>query len=396
MLSLESRFHALGDLLNGHATLWRPAPFHEPRPAWCARYPGLSIRLLALSDAEVERLAGDNLGLIEWVGRHLGAQFPTLALRKLIELPRSGAVPASDSSSRLAWRVPGRKQEEIEAFAAAVAEVHHPLLEWCSGKGHLGRLLGARRQQPVYSLEWDAELCAAGAELAARAGVEQHFIACDVLTDFAASHLPGHHAVALHACGDLHLALLREAVAAASPAVDLAPCCYYRIATPRYQPLNPDARLALSRDELHLAVTETITAGARELRLRDRDMAWKLAFLEWRSGTGVARGGTFKPIPAAWYGAGFAAWMARVAQRENLVLPGESDWDALEARGWQRQREVRRLDLLRLAFRRPLEIWLALDRALYLERHGYSVTLSEFCPRRLTPRNLLISARRNP
>lgn len=393
MLSLESRFHALGDLLHAHAALWRPAPFHEPRPAWCARYPGLSIRLLALSDAEVERLAGDNPGLIEWIGRHLGANFPALALRKLIDLPRTGEAPAPNSSL-LAWRVPGRKQEEIEAFAAAVEEVRHPVLEWCSGKGHLGRLLGQRWQQPVYSLEWDAELCAAGTELAARAGVEQHFIACDVLTDFAASHLPGRHAVALHACGDLHLSLLREAVVASAPAVDLAPCCYYRIAQGRYQPLNPDARLALSRDELHLAVTETITAGARELRLRDRSMAWKLAFLEWRSGLGVARGGTFKPIPAAWYGAGFAAWMAQVAQRENLPPPTDLDWENVEARGWARQREVRRLDLLRLAFRRPLEIWLALDRALYLERHGYRVTLSEFCSRRLTPRNLLISARR--
>ena len=129
-------------------------------------------------------------------------------------------------------------------------------------------------------------------------------------------------------------------------------------------------------------------------RLRDRDMAWKLAFLEWRSGVGVARGGTFKPIPAAWYGAGFATWMAQVAQRENLPPATDLDWEAVEARGWERQREVRRLDLLRLAFRRPLEIWLALDRALYLERHGYHVTLSEFCSRRLTPRNLLISARR--
>jgi len=246
----------------------------------------------------------------------------------------------------------------------------------------------------VLSLEWDAALCAAGAAMAARAGVEQRFVACDVLTDFAASHLPGRHAVALHACGDLHLALLHGAVAAATPALDLAPCCYYRIATPQYQPLNPDARLALSRDELHLAVSETVAAGARERHLRDRDMAWKLAFLELRAAAGIARGTTFKPIPAAWYGDGFAAWMQRLAAREGVPLGEAPDRDALERQGWARQREVRRLDLLRLAFRRPLEIWLALDRALFLERQGYRVTLSEFCPRRLTPRNLLISARR--
>ena len=52
-----------------------------------------------------------------------------------------------------------------------------------------------------------------------------------------------------------------------------------------------------------------------------------------------------------------------------------------------------RLSIVRHAFRRPLEIWLALDLAVRLENDGYSVSLGRFCERRLTPRNLLISAR---
>ncbi len=393
-MNLETRFHALRDLLHVHAALWRPTPFHQPRPAWCARFPGLTTRLLALADAETERLAGDNHALIDLASRHLGAAFPSLALlHKLIELPASAPVTAA-ADSRLAWRIPGRKQAEIEAFAGAMAAGGEPILEWCAGKGHLGRLLGGRHQVPVLSLERDVALCAAGDELAARAGVAQRFLAVDVLGEAVRPHLPGRHAVALHACGELHLALLRGAVAAATPALDLAPCCYYRIASPRYPPLNPDAGLALSRDELHLAVTETVAAGARERRLRDRDQAWKLAFLELRAAAGIPRERTFKPVPAHWYEAGFAAWMRRLAEREAVPLDAAPDWAELEQRGWARQREVRRLDLLRLAFRRPLEIWLALDRAVYLERHGYRVTLSEFCPRQVTPRNLLISARR--
>jgi hypothetical protein len=296
-----------------------------------------------------------------------------------------------EPGAQLTWRIPGRKQAQIEAFAGAVPDAGAPLLEWCAGKGHLGRLLGARWRQAVLSLEWDAELCAEGESLARRAGVEQRFLQLNVLQSALAPLLAGRHALALHACGDLHLALLREAATARVPALDLAPCCYYRIATPDYQPLNPDARLSLSREELHLAVTETVSAGARERRLRDRDLAWKLAFLEWRAEQTGVRGKTFKPVPAAWAADGFAPWLARLAQREGLVLPAATaEW---EARGWQRLREVRRLDLVRLTFRRPLEIWLALDRALFLERQGYRVTLTEFCPRGITPRNLLISAR---
>jgi len=63
-----------------------------------------------------------------------------------------------------------------------------------------------------------------------------------------------------------------------------------------------------------------------------------------------------------------------------------------EANGWRRQREVMRLSIVRHAFRRALEVWLALDLAVYLKNRGYVVELGSFCERQLTPRNLLISA----
>jgi hypothetical protein len=43
-------------------------------------------------------------------------------------------------------------------------------------------------------------------------------------------------------------------------------------------------------------------------------------------------------------------------------------------------------------FRRPLELWLVLDRALYLQERGYEVKLGTFCAPTLTPRNVLLVA----
>lgn len=389
LFDLTARFHRLGGLLATHGGLWRPAPFHVPRPDWCERHPDYAAHLLALSDDQVAVLASDNRALIDLAGRFIPG---LLELRELIEFPRLDrrlvAGNAHDNS-----HIPGRKQAQIEAFAGSVGEVAAPVLEWCAGKGHLGRLLGGYWRRPVLSLELDQSLCREGERLAARVGVEQDFLTADALDSDASRYLAGRHAVALHACGDLHLALLRGAAERGARAVDLAPCCYYRSVARDYVPLNPDAGLQLSRDELHLAVTETATAGARDRRQRDRAMAWKLAFLEFRAERGVPRKRTFKPIPAGWYGSGFAAWMDRLAEREGLELPARPDWPAWEAKGWARQRDVMRLDLARLAFRRPLEIWLALDRALYLARRGYQVSLAEFCDRAVTPRNLLIQAR---
>ena len=71
------------------------------------------------------------------------------------------------------------------------------------------------------------------------------------------------------------------------------------------------------------------------------------------------------------------------------------DWQALEAAGWKRLAMVRNLELVRALFRRPLELWLLLDRCLYLVEQGYSVRLGEFCPTSLSPRNLLILAERS-
>ncbi|MNT60344.1 hypothetical protein D3C72_1979200 [compost metagenome] len=56
---------------------------------------------------------------------------------------------------------------------------------------------------------------------------------------------------------------------------------------------------------------------------------------------------------------------------------------------------MRNLELVRGLFRRPLEVWLLLDRALYLEEQGYAVRLGTFCDYHLTPRNLLLLAERD-
>jgi hypothetical protein len=55
---------------------------------------------------------------------------------------------------------------------------------------------------------------------------------------------------------------------------------------------------------------------------------------------------------------------------------------------------VRNLELVRGLFRRPLELWLVLDRALFMVENGYDVEVGEFCDSHLTPRNLMLIAQR--
>ena len=90
-----------------------------------------------------------------------------------------------------------------------------------------------------------------------------------------------HSPVALHACGDLHVRLLRLASAAGCAQLAVAPCCYNRIAAEHYQALSAPAQastLQLSLDDLRLPLAETVTAGQRMRRQRDLSMARRLAF----------------------------------------------------------------------------------------------------------------------
>jgi hypothetical protein len=391
-MNLGERQRALDATLAALRPLWHARPFSEIRPAWCLEWPALAAELLALDDAEQARLADDGEAAAGFVARHIAdiAELPGLA-----RVAVSHARPLPDFGPFWAWEIPGRKRGQIEAFAASAARSGRPVIDWCGGKGHLGRLLARHWQVGVTTLEIDSALCADGVHLARRAGVEQGFVATDVLQP--GVQLPaGRHAVALHACGDLHRVLVGQAADRGLAALDVAPCCYYRGVSGDYQPLSGKLLAQLSADDARLAVTESVTAAPRRLRQRDREMAWKLAFDVWRREVdGVDEYRSFKPVPAAWMRGNFTDFMARMAQRERLAAPAAQRMDALERRGWQRQREVMRLSIVRQAFRRPLEIWLALDLAVRLENDGYAVNIGRFCERRLTPRNLLISARLN-
>ncbi|PTU74277.1 methyltransferase [Pseudomonas mangrovi] len=393
---LAERFRALDAFLVEHQQLWRPRPFHHLQLPWEAGHRELAdwLRARSLTQAEQAHNSPECLDA--------PAPFPQLAqisarLSAVGELPQQ-VVAARNP--RLAVDVPGRKLEQIQAFAAALDFDRAPRhwLDWCAGKGHLGRWL-AQDGATLTCLEWDAALCSAGESLSQRHGHCAVHAQQDVMAADVQQHLnDATTAVALHACGDLHVRLLQVASAAGSPQLAVAPCCYNRTRDARYQALSQPANessLRLDRDDLALPLSETVTAGARTRRQRDQSMAWRLGFdLLQRQLRGSD---DYLPTPSlevAWLGRPFAEYCRHLAALKQLALTGEQPWAQYEAAGWQRLAQVRNLELLRGLFRRPLEIWLLLDRALYLQERGYEVRLGRFCEYRLSPRNLLLLAQR--
>jgi hypothetical protein len=91
---------------------------------------------------------------------------------------------------------------------------------------------------------------------------------------------------------------------------------------------------------------------------------------------------------------GLTAFIHDMCRHHQMTPPTHFDENLWLQRGQLRWRQVQRLQILRHLFRRALELWLVLDRALYLQEHGYHIELFQFCSRQLTPRNLLLQATR--
>ena len=391
-----ARFQALDSFLLQHQALWRPRPFHYLQLPWESELPELAAWLRSRSLEQAE--ASDNSPF----ALSAPAPFPELA-HQAQALSQLGEIPSLDSPPRahtFSVDVPGRKLAQIQAFASHLQFRQRPAhwLDWCAGKGHLGRWL-TQDDQHLTCLEYDPALIESGSALSNRLGLAAAHLQQDVLADDCSGRLCKEHTpVALHACGDLHVRLLQLASRNGCTQLAVAPCCYNRIADLHYQPLSVAAQgssLQLSRDDLGLPLSETVTAGARVRRQRNQSMAWRLAFdLLQRQLRGIDEYLPTPSLPSDWFSKPFASFCHDLAKLRDVPLPGEQDWPELEARGWQRLAEVRNLELLRNLFRRPLELWLLLDRALYLQEQGYHVKLGTFCDYQLTPRNLLLLAER--
>ena len=390
--SWPDRFHYLDTALQQHRWLWSAQPFKQSRPSWCEHLPELTSLLLNLPDEQVERYTADSTLGLQLLAEYLPELFE---LNEQLVLPWYRQTTTADAGPHIAWEIPGRKWQQITAFQRAVTPSAAAVVEWCGGKGHLGRLLANQWRVPVATLEWNETLCREGERLAARVGTQQRFHCCDIHATQATDHLKKHHVVALHACGSLHRKLLRDAVEMSVPALDLVPCCYAHGLNSDYIPFSASATLNLSRDEVRLAVTDSATATPAQIRLRDREMAWKLGFDILRRE--LLQVDEYRPIPSinkAWLNLPYRDFCRQLAQREGLTLPSGLNWQHYENIGWYRQREVMRLSLVRIAFRRALEMWLVLDMGSYLTQHGYRLNLGTFCERDVSPRNILLSARK--
>ncbi|MFB2752203.1 methyltransferase [Shewanella xiamenensis] len=437
---LRAHFIQLDKLLEQSRALWQVRAFEAKALPWAAQFPRLATTLWALDDAVLDTLDAEQSVLVDalspalkqdlaalgldWDLSLLTLSFAELSLGSDIDSDIGSDIDSDISSNDIetatspcidltelahfSAHIKGRKWEQITAFVQHLPDAGLPVLEWCAGKGHLGRLIARARGVDVLSLEWQAMLCEEGQAFADKWQLSQRFICADAFAIQDNAHENTAHqtnpfraqqqAVALHACGDLHVRLLQLAAAAGTQALAISPCCYHLIQANQYQGLSTLAKhsaLRLSRHDLQLPLQQSVIANPKQQALRHQEIAWRLGFdALQRSCRGID---AYLPLPAikqSQLSGEFAEFCHWAAAQKAVTLDADCDFDAWLEIGKQRQRLTRRIDLAAHLFRRALELWLILDRCCFLQESGYRVTLREFCANSVTPRNALILAQK--
>ncbi len=302
-------------------------------------------------------------------------------------LPRRGETP--------------RKRAQIDAFAQLIlplAANATRVLDVGSGHGHLAREIAGRIAVPVVGLERDVVLAARARTLSLSSSPV--FAVTDVLRD-GLSLVGGECVIGLHACGELGDAIV-ESAARVGASVALVGCCLQKRRTPSRPALcaPPDLAIALDLPSQLLGLSNLTArdAGVESTRaenLAGRERRLALHRLLLADGSGDLRFGS--EIDGLNRRAAHGDLPSLVARAFAVRgRPPPSSIVIAEAATWASAHyaRARRLSLPRAMLARVLEVFVLLDRALYLEEHGFFVTVGALFPNAVSARNLALVATR--
>jgi hypothetical protein len=393
----SSRFIEISDCLLEHRLLWSCKPFEAIPPIWAKSFPELSHWLTTLDNQQFGHYATDVDDLTNAVSSFIPS------IKNLQDISKLNSLKTTVDNRQFAYinkGVAGRKWQQICDFSSILNQttnpIKAPIVEWCAGKSHLGRLLSLTTKQAVTALELDPIICRSGQQLAKRDKALINHINCDVI-EHGENYLKKQHTVvALHACGDLHTHLLSIAGNIRPDRLAIAPCCYQLTKCEQkiwLSDIGQQSKLQLTREDLKIALMDTVIATKRNIEIRNKFNQWRLGFDELQRECLASNSYLpVPPLPEKLLKGSFREFCQHVAEIKKIDIKGSINFQQFEQLGVERYKKTQRYALVRYIFRRPLEVLLNLDYCLFLQQHNYSVQLGEFSDYQTTPRNIMLIA----
>ena len=340
-------------------------------------------------------------------------------MRELCELeafvPDSAFLPSAPLENWAYQGVKKKKRHEIDKMAPAIKKTFRGLnlkrvVDIGGGVGHLARILAHYYQMPTTSIDQNSEFQKIGKHRLQKfrklpGACEVSFINATLdLEDKTKvlSQAINHESflLGLHTCGALSNTLIRSAEKFKSSALFNFGCCYYR--------MNPDLDLWQSdffKDgkftKLNLYGLTLATRSHAEddrstfdtkIRVKMYRNALHLFLLEKYNNKHETDVGEC-PIQIYWEP--FSKYVGMKLKELNIQHEfSEKDFEDFYLRS-DIQKTLRTIilcNLIRWQLGRALEIYILLDRALFLEEHDYQVSFKTYFQESLSPRNIGILA----
>jgi hypothetical protein len=400
--SLQRQYVAVRDVLEETRELLLGRVDSLP-VAW-AEARGWGPYLLGLSDEAMD--AADTLGIARWFLTDPDCPPSLRGLAHRVE--NLCLLPRWDLQEDCAEKWPftsARKRRQIAAVLQLLRTFYpriSELVDVGAGRGQLTTRAARALEVSALGLERDRERVAVASLLAGDANVE--FVTTDVLAAAGSAgetsplerlpRLPDRLLMALHGCGELGDAVVRSAVAL-SAHVLLLGCCPQKIRAHERASLVEKSP-AWPKEVLGLANVLPRTAGvegslAKTLATKEDRLALRHLF-EGR-GIAVPPGEEMRGVNRRKVHAGLSALARAACTARALSLPTTSELRAAAGLAHEQHGPLRRLALPRSMLGRLLEIFLALDRAVFLASAGYDVRVAELFPVEISPRNIVVAGR---
>lgn len=411
-MDIKSQALSLRDFLSRTTPLWSDEIMNQ-YPEGIAFYPQEWVELLDTLSAD-QLFAIDCKKIIPEIENTGFAAF----MREAIELSNLPVIPESPLPKMEDWAYNGmkkKKRHEIERIVPRLKKLK-PHFEYVvdigGGVGHLSRVLSLYHSIPSVSLDRDAYFQSIGKERLEKfrhpeGAAPIRFVNVTFGTGEEKEKLrevfrPESFSLGLHTCGGLANHLIQNTLDHQSAGLLSFGCCYHR--------LNPESEFPLShfyRDNnlpgLNLYALSLATRSHAQMDRSTYDTKERVKYYRYALHLFLMKYFNNKfftdvgECHIRTYWAPFAGYIRSKLSELKLdhQFTDEDFENFYQDPSVQRELRVMWLcNLIRWQLGRALEVYLLLDRVLYLEENGYNVKIEQYFEESLSPRNIGILATR--
>ncbi len=335
-----------------------------------------------------------------------------LKLEELTQLPKSPSYPPMPEDHWTWLNTIPKKQHEIRKLAPhihALYEKHQPeaLLDIGGGVGLLAQSLNNHYGHKVISVDMNTEFQKIGEvrqkKNSRHPGNPVTYLNFKVSEDSPFSKLFEHKLlpVGLHTCGKLALDMIKISASKKVPALINFGCCYHTL--DENSDLQNLSAFARHNDPLFLNKFALTLACRAHKKMSEKDYDFKILVKRYRYAIHILLHDSYG-IPdmlglgnsqAKLYASPFSDYAREQFKRIDLPLRHSDEELNQFFNDPNLQLLIKEMlagGLIRNALGRALELYLLLDRAIYLDEQGYEVMVSEFFDEEISPRNIGLSA----